>query len=303
MTSETYRVGVVGCGIVGGAMLEFFETAKIDVACYDKFKQEISDFDVLLNTDVLFLCLPTQYDEELKAYDYTAIHDVMGTLCDHKYGGLVVFRSTVTPGTTMKLRAQYALDICYYPEFLSAKTAYEDFVVQKHIIIGLEDGRAALERTDGTSVQYKQLLAFFRTHWPASRISISSTTEAEMAKLFCNSFYSVKIGMFNEFYDVCQKSDVEFDTVKELMLRNDWINPMHTSVPGHDGHFGFGGLCFIKDTNSLSDYMLSEGIGNEILSSTIVENQQRRNLNDENINCVASSSSSSKTNTETQLVY
>ena len=35
------------------------------------------------------------------------------------------------------------------------------------------------------------------------------------------------------------------------MLKNDWINPMHTKVPGTDGKLSYGGMCFPKDTKAL----------------------------------------------------
>ena len=284
--SQVYKVAIAGCGIVGGSMLKFCQDRNINVVGYDKFKPNMNDFNVLLDTDVVFLCLPTQYNEKLKNYDYSAIHDVMGTLKTNDYKGLVVFKSTVTPGTTMELWEKYGLDICYYPEFLSARTAYEDFLEQKHIILGLIDG----DKDSEMSQKYIKLIKFFRLYFPESKLSISSTTEAESAKLFCNNFYSVKIGIFNEFYDVCKKNSVNYDNVLQLMLNNDWINPMHTAVPGPDKFFGFGGLCFIKDTNSLNDYMKRTSIHNSILNSTIEENQTRRNLNDENINCVVKDS-------------
>ena len=283
MTIKDYKVGIAGCGIVGGSMLKFFNEKQINVVGYDKYKSEMDDFNAVLDTDAIFLCLPTQYNEINKNYDYTAIHDVMSNLKANDYQGLVVFKSTVTPGITVELHEKYGLDICYYPEFLSALTAYEDFVEQPHIILGVINH----VKENQLSEKYLNLIEFFKLYFPKSKLSIASTTEAESAKLFCNNFYSVKIGIFNEFYDVCKKNNVDYNNVVSLMLNNNWINPMHTMVPGPDKSFGFGGLCFIKDTNSLNDYMIRNNISNSILNSTIDENKSRRNLNDENINCIA----------------
>ena len=44
-----------------------------------------------------------------------------------------------------------------------------------------------------------------------------------------------------------------------MMLKNEWINPMHTNVPGSDGSLGYGGACFPKDTNALYRYMEKKG--------------------------------------------
>ena len=42
------------------------------------------------------------------------------------------------------------------------------------------------------------------------------------------------------------------------MLKNGWINPMHTTVPGPDGQLSYGGFCFPKDTNALLQFMKTE---------------------------------------------
>ena len=55
------------------------------------------------------------------------------------------------------------------------------------------------------------------------------------------------------------------------MLKNGWINPMHTNVPGSDGNISYGGFCFPKDTNALNNYMIKNNSPNQILNSTIKE--------------------------------
>ena len=60
---------------------------------------------------------------------------------------------------------------------------------------------------------------------------------------------------FNELYLTCQSNGSDFKKIKRMMLLNNWINPMHTDVPGPDGRLSYGGLCFPKDTNALNSYM------------------------------------------------
>ena len=101
-------------------------------------------------------------------------------------------------------------------------------------------------------------------------------------KLFCNNFYAIKVQFFNELYLLCQKINCDFETVKNLMLKNNWINPMHTIVPGTDGKLGYGGACFPKDTLALREYMNKNESMNNVLSSVIEENKSVRNNNEEN---------------------
>ena len=60
------------------------------------------------------------------------------------------------------------------------------------------------------------------------------------------------------------------------MLKNNWINPMHTNVPGQDGNISYGGMCFPKDTNALNSFMEKNNIPNKVLDATINERNQMR---------------------------
>jgi hypothetical protein len=62
-----------------------------------------------------------------------------------------------------------------------------------------------------------------------------------------------------------------------MMLENNWINSMHTSIPGPDGQISYGGLCFPKDTNALNEYMRKLGTPNQVLESCINERNILRN--------------------------
>ena len=70
---------------------------------------------------------------------------------------------------------------------------------------------------------------FYNQLYPRAQISICSSDESECMKIFVNTFYSTKIQIFNEFYLLCNKMDVNYN-VKELMLKNNWFTPHHTHV-------------------------------------------------------------------------
>jgi UDP-glucose 6-dehydrogenase len=83
-------------------------------------------------------------------------------------------------------------------------------------------------------------------------------------------------------YLVCQKNGADYKTVVDMMLKNGWINPMHTNVPGPDGQLSYGGLCFPKDTNALNEFMKRNDIPNRVLDATIAE---RNEMRDDKDNC------------------
>ena len=67
------------------------------------------------------------------------------------------------------------------------------------------------------------------------------------------------------------------------MLKNGWINPMHTTIPGPDGTISYGGLCFPKDTNALMYFMEKFDVPHNVLEATINERNIMRKENNQNI--------------------
>lgn len=256
------KVGLIGTGFVGSALKQSFESRGQSVIAYDKFKN-VGKFEDILDTDILFLCLPSLFVEG-HGYDLSAIQENCRKLFQNQYNGLVALKSTVEPGTTKFLSETFKLRMAYNPEFLTARTAFIDFDNQSHIVIGFD----SLEPFD--------LINLFTTLYPMAVISKSNTSEAETMKVFCNCFYAMKVMIFNEYYLMCQKLGLDFELIKAMMLQNGWINPMHTSVPGPDGSYGYGGACFPKDTNALNYFMTRLGTPHEILEATIKEKKKIR---------------------------
>tara|TARA_B100000131_G_C18097385_1_gene604566 strand:- start:575 stop:1375 length:801 start_codon:yes stop_codon:yes gene_type:complete len=256
-------IGLIGTGFVGGSLYKSFSIKNVSIKAYDKHKQEGSLQD-LVDTDIIFLCLPTPYVEG-NGFDLGAIQENLKELSLIGYKGVCVIKSTVEPGVTRRLAEQYKLRICHNPEFLSEKTAFEDFHNQKHIVIGLNNDK------DGKSVVdlYKKL-------YKDAKISICKSEESEAMKLFCNNFYAMKVQIFNEFYFLCQKIGADFYDVKDIMLKNDWINEMHTQVPGRDGSISYGGHCFPKDTKALCHFMEVMGSPSGVLKACIEERDSMR---------------------------
>jgi UDPglucose 6-dehydrogenase len=274
------NIGLVGIGFVGGALKKSFELKGQKVLAYDKFKA-IGNIESILNTDIVFLCLPTPYVDG-HGFNIAALQEVLGFLSNpgdayKRYQGLVVVKSTVEPGTTKILSETYRLNICHNPEFLTARTAFEDFDNQKHIVIG-QHRLLAAQDSRGICTPYKSpeiLSDIYKELYPDAEISICSSEESEAMKLFCNNFYAIKVQVFNEFYLLCQRIGADYSAVKSMMLKNGWINPMHTTI-GLDGQLSYGGACFPKDTNALNHFMKRMGTPNAIVDACISERNKMR---------------------------
>jgi UDPglucose 6-dehydrogenase len=265
------KIGIIGLGFVGDSILKSLQKKNCITKGYDKNKCSDSYLSTI-KSDIIFLCLPTVFDEEKSEYDKSCIHEVCNNLVKDNYQGIVIIKSTVEPTTTEKLCCNFpSLKFIHNPEFLTAATAFEDFHNQKHIVLG--------QSKNTTKQDVDMLVEFYKQYYPEAKISICTSTESESMKSFVNCFYSVKIQFFNEIYLLCLKTGCNYNTVKELMLKNGWINPMHTNVPGTDGLLSYGGYCFPKDTNALVEFMKKIDSPHEVLEATISERNKMRTDN------------------------
>lgn len=260
------RIGVIGCGVVGGAVLQGFKNCGFKVFAFDKFKKEHDDVPQIFDTEAIFVCVPTPTDLETGEQDISALEDTFALLRAQKYGGIIVVKSTVVPGTTQALAKKFGfLKVCHNPEFLTAARPFEDFMEQSSILVGSNDMNSAVEVGE--------------IYFDAGFRSISfhaSPTITELAKYFHNVFLSVKVSLCNEMFDICKKLNVDYDAVRYATISMNGIGHGHTAVPGPDGKFGFGGMCFPKDTSAFLTFAAAHGISMETLSGAVNGNHRRR---------------------------
>lgn len=274
------KICIIGLGFVGNAMYNTFNSKgleeNIDLFGYDKYKNGgIGKLEDSLNCNIIFLALPTPFNEASSSYELEAINECCTYLSEKNYNGVVVIKSTVEPNTILNLENTFEnLNFIHNPEFLTARTAVEDFSNQKHIVLG--------KGFKCSNQKFKQVKDFYLKYFPDAKISESTCLESECMKIFSNCFYAVKVQFFTELYLICQKNSCDYNKIKMMMLDNKWINPMHTNIPGPDGCISYGGMCFPKDTNALNEYMKRLETPNLILDSCIKE---RNILREDNINC------------------
>lgn len=274
------KISIIGLGFVGNAMMTSFNNKKEDMNIsdddfliygYDKYKNGgIGNLNGCLDSDIIFTALPTLYDERLKSYDNSPTLSITKELYDLGYNKVIVIKSTVEPKFTENLASMYpTISFVHNPEFLTARTAYEDFHNQFHIILG--------RSSSCKNENYDILKIFYSKFYPNATISESTSTESECTKIYCNTFYAIKIQFFTELYCLSQKMGCDNSKIVDLMLKNNWINPMHTKIPGPDGNVSYGGLCFPKDTNALLEFMKKNDIPCNVLDACVQERNEMRN--------------------------
>jgi len=256
-------IGIVGAGYVGGAIEKVFaDNFNLNVKVYDKY-QKRGSLEGLLESDFIFLCLPTPYIEG-HGFSHDAIKETCKKLNEFKYQGIVVIKSTVEPGLTRGMALKYNLKMVHNPEFLTARTNVEDFKNPKQIILG------------GTEFDSAKAVAALYNQYFDVPVFITDAEQSECMKLMSNSFYAVKIQIFNEFALLCNRLNLSFEEIKQMMLGQGWINEMHTKVPGPDGKYSYGNACFPKDTAALNKIMERVGTPNKVLKACIDERNSMR---------------------------
>lgn len=256
------QIGIIGNGFVGNAIYQNFKDKEITKVYDVRIQKCIDELDDVLKSDIIFVCLPTPMKDNGEC-DLSYVRQFFDKVETVK--GLFVIKSTVPIGTTDDICAKRPdLRIVHNPEFLTAVNAVEDFRnTDRHIIGGKQDW----------CIELKNL---FQKYYPQTPVQITKSKESETIKYFCNSFLAAKVTFFNNLNEICQKLDMNFDSVKDGVTSDKRIGTAHTKVPGPDGLPGFGGYCFPKDINALINSLKEYDIDDSLFSAVWAYNQKIR---------------------------
>lgn len=253
------KVGIIGVGMVGGALQRYFEKKEgLELFLYDKGKNLGSPEEVN-KAEIVFICVPTPYLKDGKGFDLSYVEDTFNMLQGEK---VVVMKSTVMSGTTEMLQKKHPQHkLLMNPEFLTEETADQDMAYPDRQIVGYTEK----SHTAAGDVMQLLPLAPFERILPA--------TEAELVKYFGNSWFSVKVSFANQMFDLCQKLGVDYDRMVEAAAADKRIGRTHLNV-WHKGYRGYGGKCLVKDIRALIQLADSEGVDLKIHKITEAINNE-----------------------------
>ena len=154
-------------------------------------------------------------------------------------GALIVLRSTVYPGTTAVVTEALAsrgcrADIAFCPERIAEGHALEELTALPQII-GADTERAG-DRAEALFGRF------------VSKTIRTTTKEAELAKLFTNTWRYMKFAVANQFFMIAHHARVDYNNVLRA-VREDY--PRAADLPGP----GFAaGPCLFKDVMQLAAF-------------------------------------------------
>jgi len=254
-------IGIIGNGFVGSAVRYGFSPnvgVDANVKVYDKDPNKSTHtLKDVVNSDIMFLSVPTPSNTD-GSMNIDIVDKVLSEINDIGTDGIILLRSTVTPGATRKLQDKYSdLTIVFNPEFLTERSANFDFINQGRFILGGEG-----HEFDGVG----DVAELYRERFGHSISIIETNYEtAELIKYMTNTFFATKISFLNDIKLLADKCGVIWEDAIEGFVRDGRVGHSHLNVPGHDGKYGFGGSCFPKDIQALINFSEELGIEMSVL--------------------------------------
>lgn len=263
------KIGIIGNGFVGSATA-LLECIDISIIMYDinpdLCKPANTTLNDICNCDLIFISVPTPMNKNGSCHTNileSVVHNISQIKSTNEL--LIINRCTVPVNTTNDLN-------CYYmPEFLTEKNFKNDFINNPEWIFGLK--KSSTDTLFKEKITELINIAHKNKCINSNKIHFVDNNEAEMIKLFRNTFLSTKISFCNEIYQFCQSQNISYENVQKLATNDPRIGSSHTTVPGHDGFLGYGGTCFPKDTNSLYFQMKEKNLDSYIIKATVERNE------------------------------
>ena len=263
------RIGIIGNGFVGSAIMHGFILHVDDIKIYDKDpKRSTHDLKTVVSeSDFIFLCLPTPMFESGEC-DLSIIHSVLDEVeslgVDLK-DQMFIIKSTVPPGTTASLVGKYTkIAFVFNPEFLTERKARLDFINTSRIVLG------------GPSMFVEKVEDLYRVRFPYTQFVKTDYQTAELIKYMANCFFATKVSFMNEMFQICNAIKGDWSHAIEGFITDGRIGNSHIDVPGHDGDLGFGGKCFPKDINAMIKKSEALGVDPKVMKGAWSKNKEVR---------------------------
>ena len=235
-----------------------------------RFKATTEGIKAVLETDVslVSVCTPSHQDGGCNIDYLKAVSETLGQALSQKDTyHLILFRSTVPPGTTRndliplieKTSGKTCgkdFGVCFNPEFLRETTAINDFHCPPKTVIGASDDYAARM----TSKLYENV---------GGEIFCCSLEAAEFVKYIDNTWHALKVSFGNEVGRLCKAAHVDSYEVMNIFCQDRKLNiSAKYLLPGS----AFGGSCLPKDVRGMQYLSDKYGLDLPIIQSIIHSN-------------------------------
>ncbi|MFV0288643.1 MAG: nucleotide sugar dehydrogenase [Mycoplasmatales bacterium] len=216
-----------------------------------------------IDADFIFIATNTDYDDVQGKFDVNSIENVVKDINNNvSKSKVIIIKSTVPIGYTKELKDKYPQHkIIFSPEFLREGYALYDNLYPDRIVVG---------DTTQLGEQIAQLLKK-NTLKKDVPILLMEAKEAEVVKLFANTYLATRVSFVNELDTYCRVNNLQTKKVLDAIGYDHRIG-RHYFNPS----FGYGGYCLPKDTKQLK-YEYEKGhITSPLITNVVVSNQKRK---------------------------
>ena len=222
------KITIAGYGFVGKAHHELLKNDYTIHIVDPKFNNN----SIAQDTDGVIICVATPQHTD-GTCNMQHVFEVMN---DVPVIVPVLIKSTISLEGWQELISKYPNHkITFSPEYLRAASAVED-----------------LKKTQTVDLSTSGKYYFWHMVFESIIYNFSSRLgepeELILAKYFRNSFLATKVAFFNQVYDLCQATGIDYRAVAKHIGNDNRIGHSHTEVTPDRG---FGGHCFPKDTNAI----------------------------------------------------
>ena len=237
-----FDINPVAVDLVNGKTMPFDEPeapAILSQIIDDGLFRASTDPAEVAKADAVIVVVGTPVDEHLNP-DTQAVPDAVAALVPYlRDDQLLVLRSTVYPGVTRLVEERLAAhgmktDVAFCPERIAEGKAFTELYSLPQIVSG---------RNASAVTRASELFGLLTD-------SIVETTpeEAELAKLFTNTWRYIKFAAANQFYMIANEHGIDFEKVRHAIT---FDYPRANDMPGA----GFAaGPCLFKDTMQLAAF-------------------------------------------------